>query len=525
MAKVRTPRPSQNLAPTLCDESIHENDRYHLKKIWEWDVDYIAEDGPTHLLRVRLSGDSFFGSNGLCTTITQAGSRPDPSLYFSYLGKFSDNRAKIRMPETGKFGFIDQNQQVWIAAKYDDATDFKDGVSIAKRGDDTFLVDADGREMKLADANGNCPYLALGRFSDGLCAVSKRPLDPVALQTGGFNRGLWGYIDTTGKETIAAKYCIALPFDNGFAIVASPEPHPDEGTAYRFGVINCSGEEVIPCQHALIDFALNLGNATEQQRHGMWPVAITGDGDSLLWGIKDEANQWIAPPVFQSNLFLLFNDNLIFRHDTACDSEQYGLFDLKSQQVVIEPERYVSLSFDIQGNILAVDGNGTTHLLDAKTYQEVFQTGYAIYYPDGFVSERCYFVWTGEPETGGIIDRQGNVLIPPAAGHIWMDDDRLLFKENGKVGIKDFSGKILFPPVYDAISAFGKAGSPPFYLVGNRTKDGWERGLVTKDGRVIVPLLYDNIYPMSGGNRFILRRDRHHEMVVFTRKTLSATSI
>ncbi|MBO4789810.1 MAG: WG repeat-containing protein, partial [Oxalobacter sp.] len=82
-----------------------------------------------------------------------------------------------------------------------------------------------------------------------------------------------------------------------------------------------------------------------------------------------------------------------------------------------------------------------------------------------------------------------------------------------------------FPPVYDAISAFGKAGSTPFYLVGNRTKDGWGRGLVTKDGQVIVPLLYDNIYPMSGGSRFILRQGRHHEMVVFTKKGLAATSI
>ena len=72
------------------------------------------------------------------------------------------------------------------------------------------------------------------------------------------------------------------------------------------------------------------------------------------------------------------------------------------------------------------------------------------------------------------------------------DPDRLIFSENGKKGVRDFSGKVIIPAEYDQINTY--AGWNKFAV----EKDGkW--GLIDRDGKEVCPVQYDGYEDEDSG--------------------------
>lgn len=74
----------------------------------------------------------------------------------------------------------------------------------------------------------------------------------------------------------------------------------------------------------------------------------------------------------------------------------------------------------------------------------------------------------------------------------------LVFKLNGKVGLKDYKGDILLSAEYDEIrlNYNEEELTTPLYIMVRKGK--W--GVVDTEGRVQLPLEYDNIYPIDSAD-------------------------
>jgi Copper amine oxidase N-terminal domain./KWG Leptospira. len=168
-------------------------------------------------------------------------------------------------------------------------------------------------------------YTEVARFSEGLAAVS--------------NEGKWGYIDKTGKEVVGLKYdAVALEFSEGMAQVMKegrwgyidrtgkeviPLIYEDtnsfgEGLAHvkkdgKYGYIDKSGKEVIKPQY---DMAYRF-------REGLAPVQVNGK-----WGYIDKTGKVVIP--FTYDAAQNFSEGLAW----VKVSEKWGAIDSTGKEVI-----------------------------------------------------------------------------------------------------------------------------------------------------------------------------------------------
>lgn len=71
-----------------------------------------------------------------------------------------------------------------------------------------------------------------------------------------------------------------------------------------------------------------------------------------------------------------------------------------------------------------------------------------------------------------------------------------VFKENGKVGLRDADGKVIIPARYDALGW----SKTPFRVIDNAIgyKEGGYWGLISLDNKIITKSLYEDLYPADG---------------------------
>jgi hypothetical protein len=102
----------------------------------------------------------------------------------------------------GKDGFIDDTGKLVIAAVFQKAYPFRDGLAAVQRGQLWGFIDTKGRMVIEPQ------FIMVGFFSEGLARFrAKRFTDP------------WGYIDKTGKVVVKPQFDDAGRFRNGIARV------------------------------------------------------------------------------------------------------------------------------------------------------------------------------------------------------------------------------------------------------------------------------------------------------------------
>ena len=182
-------------------------------------------------------------------------------------------------------------------------------------------------------------YIEIGDINDGLRRVST--LHITRAQVGGspdFPPGLWGYIDTAGKEIIKPQYIYATDFQNGTALVCKGKwellpgkikynsQHPEEETARYgskeelWGLLDKTGKEIIPCIYAELHTSAD----------GKYVIAEREAGAKNSSLVMDIDGKVIFEPEGQT-LLSYEQDGLV----TVCRGEYpgeelIGLFDLKA---------------------------------------------------------------------------------------------------------------------------------------------------------------------------------------------------
>ncbi|AFY33466.1 WG repeat-containing protein [Calothrix sp. PCC 7507] len=197
-----------------------------------------------------------------------------------------------------KYGFINKNGELVIAAKFDEIRNFSSGLAAVKIGDKWGYIDKTGKlvipvqylqepanfmedvakmiledKIGFIDKTGNLLFtvaypgaksFVVNNFSDGLAAVridsektgfidktGKFIIEPQTYEISDFVAGMaainvngkYGYIDKTGKIVIPAQFEQAKPFSEGLAAVAVKEYN-----ILKWGYIDSTGKIVIKPQ-------------------------------------------------------------------------------------------------------------------------------------------------------------------------------------------------------------------------------------------------------------------------------------
>ncbi|MBQ9881215.1 MAG: WG repeat-containing protein [Synergistes sp.] len=506
-----------------CSETVYEDDRYRLTRIWRMPVNSVREDKETGLLELLISGTAFNGY-GLSTFASVDGDRLT-SIDFDYMDGFSDGLARVSKSGYG-YGFVDEQMHFIIPMIYGLAEDFKDGQAKVMRGGKWFYIDKTGKETPVESQTEETKYQEIGNFSEGMCKVSILKLSHFDLA---FHSdyddiaGTWGFVNEAGEEVIAPQYIYAEDFSNGIAVVCKGkwtiDPKWDnECNSGRYwtdeelwGAIDKNGKTAIPF---VFDEIKHFNDAEEvfMAHYGGWE-----DGH---WGVIDARGNWLAEPVFEDIDYEYHNGLFTFYEESRrCgDDVLLGIYDINRHRVIFEPQFYdVSFCDDEWIKVNVFDeklGRRIEKLIDPEG-KERFPSTYSFI----DTSEEPYVVTIidDKGERRGLIDGNGNIILPCEYSDVDFDGfdyehKWMIFTQDEKLGVSDFSGTVILPPVYYRISNTGR-----FFTVRAESDENDAEGLVDETGREILPCIYKRI-SWFGDNHLLCKRSNCCEMMVLTEK-------
>ena len=282
-----------------------------------------------------------------------------------------------------KWGFIDEFGREMIPFEYDEVREFDEyGVAVARKGKEYYMLDTQGMHI------GNTAY----SFVD---TVNCKPGTYIVK-----NDDKAGIVDSQGKYVLAPEYDDLDGFESGFARVCI------DG---KWGFMNEHYEIAIPCKF--------------DKEYWFGISECTSAAVNKRWGVIDSKGEWIIEPQYDlvialdsTEYFEAEQDGYHFyidRQNNIVSNKYEGFSDLDKERPFTlnreeepAPEReykYPELrdyTIDNEGSISKVYNEKGEEIFSTQGYIRDFSTdGYALYYTDW---SKC-----------GIIDRFGNVVVPP----------------------------------------------------------------------------------------------------------------
>ncbi|MDT3426747.1 hypothetical protein J2Z22_002281 [Paenibacillus forsythiae] len=195
--------------------------------------------------------------------------KPLTGRRYDYLNALQEGRALFSKTIEGsgiRYGYLDRDGREAIAARYEDATDFKDGKALVKlRAEEFALIGKNGEVLHTY----RYPYV--GNPGDGLLAFQAE------------ENGRYGYINEEGMTVIQPQFTSALPFSEGRAVVNTAENYEN-----AYGLIDKSGSFIIPARYDQVqqlgENRVALGtplNPAEPYRGTVYTIADASTGRIL----------------------------------------------------------------------------------------------------------------------------------------------------------------------------------------------------------------------------------------------------
>ena len=294
-----------------------------------------------------------------------------------YENAMSGNSGYYAVKSEGKWGFVDKNNKLLIAFKYDDIkVNFKnrsttDYATVVKNGK-TIMI---SKEIDLAvDKNDfTNKYNSVGKFNDGLALVSLN--------------GKYGYINEAGEEVIPLIYDYSRDFSEGRACVSVYGKDKKNVLYTKFGFIDTSGKVIIPIIYEKIYSGFD---------HGWAVVQLNGK-----WGYIDTLGKTVLP--FKHENALPFREGLA----AVKLKGKWGYMDKQGKTVI--DYKYDNDAYFWKG-LACVSFKGKWGYID-QTGKEVIplkfdQLDFMGFFSDGMVSFKSGSKW-------GSINEKGEEMIPP----------------------------------------------------------------------------------------------------------------
>ncbi|MEZ5385284.1 MAG: WG repeat-containing protein [Prosthecobacter sp.] len=321
---------------------------------------------------------------------------------------FSEGLVHAQDPATKKWGYLNKKGEWALPPKFDEAHEFKSGRAGVKQGDQTMFIDQSG---KVAFISKWKVELWEG-FHGGLLRIVED--------------GKQGYVDTSGKLSIAPEYDAAKFFSDDFAAVSK---------GGKWGFINTRGKVVVPLDwDAVGSFSEGLAWVSRERKTGF--INETGglqiplqysrandfkNGHASVYEGVEKQNRVInakgelltSPNPKWTSWEIVGDDRISFAIDAAnsITGKLLGIADSKGQ-VLVEPT----------WALMAIGSGFDSGLACAKLPGESRREW----------GETCY------------INRDGKVVIPYFDYSNWFEEGLAFASEGNKKGYIDTTGKFVF---------------------------------------------------------------------------------
>jgi hypothetical protein len=240
---------------------------------------------------------------------------------------FNDGFAPVKLGE--KWGYMNTEGKLSIAAKYDKVTVFNGGYASVQNGKQFLVVDHSGREFSanipgLVDLNDFSENLAVFKTEDGkagfLDGNARVAIQPKFDAAGDFHGGLaWaktsagmiGFINPMGEWVIEPNFDAGKNFDPSCGLARIKKGD-------KWGYLNMSGEVLNMEDTDLFeDFSDGLARGRKNDKFGYfndkmeWAIQPQFDGardfkngyasvrNGSLWGVIDRSGNWVIEPRFE----------------------------------------------------------------------------------------------------------------------------------------------------------------------------------------------------------------------------------
>jgi len=347
---------------------------------------------------------------------------------------FRDKNGRVKYPEFYTYKFYG----------YSDARDFSEGLAAVKADNGWGYIDIYGK-MVIPDT---LRAERAGDFHDGVAVVVVR------------NPKIHSYLINRKGQKISSNYRQFLDFRNELAAVQNLEE--------KWGVINSTGKEVIPCaygepfiyydglirvsqnsKYLLFDHSGNQLTSAYDDIIRIFPYPVTDELNSEFWGYSN--NAWLSTSPFVNDLAIVKQD------------EKLGLIHRNGQLITEIKYDHIIPTAD---SLLAVNVGG----------QKDVQSG-----------QVSGGMW-------GYLDRKGKVITELKYEEITnFAEGTAVVRANGKYGYLDPSGKEIIPPKYDYAFHFieGLACVNMGGIIDQNGFNGGKWGFINPQGKEILPLVYD----------------------------------
>jgi hypothetical protein len=295
-------------------------------------------------------------------------------------------------------------------------------------------------------------------FSQGLAAIK--------------TNGKWGYIDRSGNIAIAPQFDRVASFDNGLAIVQSKG---------KQGFIDRTGKPAIPLKfHSVSRF-----------QDGLALVKFNGK-----YGYIDLTGKFVIPPQFTGA------DD--FHEGVArIDAGSNGVYFIdRTGRRITKPGQFSS-AFAAQDGLIAVSKTDRPGGKELWGFIDLSGKQIIPFKFDGIDSFQEGLAVVVVNDKYGYIDRTGKFAIPPrfavadsfrdGLARVIVGGDK---NQPAQFGYIDKTGKMIIPPTLD----FGVSSDGGYFYDDRRQvyiKDKW--GFIDKVGKLVIPAQFDNVYYFSEG--------------------------
>nr|WP_243154792.1 WG repeat-containing protein [Clostridium thermarum] len=315
-------------------------------------------------------GRSVIIDNGEFKVIDESGNIITSKGY-NYIGRYQNGRALFYLTEnTGSslYGYLDREGKEVIPVKYITATDFNKGKAVVQSDENTFsLIDLNGKVLS------TYKYPFVGAVSDWLLSY-KEQLD-----------GKFGYIEEAGQVTLKPAYTIALPFENGRAVVNLSEDY----VTNKYGLIDKKGKFIIkPAYNDIQLLGENraaVGKPMSEGQPYRGSVYALADLDGyfytdFIFNSIDKFKGGMASAADSKYTFFIDTKGKILRHLPVLEGS--GTLSLEGELVKALVDSKLSY-FDRKGNLIWTQNTVISLNNQYKINEEKYKPNrdYLVYYP------------------------------------------------------------------------------------------------------------------------------------------------
>lgn len=267
-----------------------------------------------------------------------------------------------------------------------------------------------------------------------------------------------------------------------------------------------------------VDYAQYNKLVQENNRRSAKPVPLKIFNNGIKYGVKNNNDQIIVKPIYDRVSFLGYNGTLDYNLIWVEIAGKHGLLNGRGQQLIPAVYDFINScnGCDRSNNLIKIQKNKAWGLATRKGEVIIPPTYYAIkpLTQKGQISiEVKVDQWQVKY---GAIDSLGKVIFPPIYDAIDFISNinalRILkvTDDNRKYGMTTLSGKVIAETIYDDIGEFQKG-------LATITLNG-QYGIIDQHGKMILEPIYDYLLANFSSNLIIVKQGAFYGAIDITKK-------